>query len=50
MVGLCVDLTDAIYTAKFEKDETKKVGSNRATTSGHYWYDNFVVVVVYLVF
>ena len=50
VVGLCVDLTDAIYTAKFEKDETKKVGSNRITTSGHYWYDSFVVVVVSFVF
>ena len=46
VVGLCVDLSNAIYTAKFENDETKKVGSDRATTSGHYWYDSFVVVVV----
>ena len=41
-----MDLSNAIYTAKFENDETKKVGSDRATTSGHYWYDSFVVVVV----
>ena len=35
VVGLCVDLSNAIYTAKFENDETKKVGSDRAVSYTH---------------